>query len=310
MLNPNDEQNLDLLVRISEMYYIQGKTQKEISESLGLSRSGVSRLLQAARDQGIVQITVHNPARRLSELAQALTERFGLQECRLCPGEENYDALQSRLAYQAAESILALLKSGDIIGLGLSSTVHRMVELLPGSSDYACLRFVPISGGTNMRRGAHINYTVEMAANKFRGDYVPLNLPLFIDEPTIVAKLLEEESIKECTSFWDRLSCAVVGIGASRVDVPDGLRVPSPSTPNTAAVCGWFFDDDGQVVASRSTTSISIQQLHDTPAVLAVAGGRHKAAAILSVLRAGFVTHLATDEVVARAILHMDQQSL
>ena len=177
MLNPNDEQNLDLLVRISEMYYIQGKTQKEISESLGLSRSGVSRLLQAARDQGIVQITVHNPARRLSELAQALTERFGLQECRLCPGEENYDALQSRLAYQAAESILALLKSGDIIGLGLSSTVHRMVELLPGSSDYACLRFVPISGGTNMRRGAHINYTVEMAANKFRGDYVPLNLP-------------------------------------------------------------------------------------------------------------------------------------
>ena len=121
---------------------------------------------------------------------------------------------------------------------------------------------------------------------------------------------MEEQSIKQCTSLWDQLSCAVVGIGASRVDVPEGLRVPSPSAPNTAAVCGWFFDDDGHVVEGRSTTSIGIKQLHETPVVLAVAGGRHKAAAILSVLRAGFVTHLATDEVSARAILHMSKESL
>jgi len=60
----NDEHDLDLLVRISEMYYIQDKTQKEISEALGLSRSGVSRLLAAAKRQGIVRISVVNPAER------------------------------------------------------------------------------------------------------------------------------------------------------------------------------------------------------------------------------------------------------
>jgi DNA-binding transcriptional regulator LsrR (DeoR family) len=46
------------------MYYIQDKTQKEISEALGLSRSGVSRLLAAAKRQGIVRISVVNPAER------------------------------------------------------------------------------------------------------------------------------------------------------------------------------------------------------------------------------------------------------
>ena len=104
----NDEQDLDLLVRIGEMYYAQGKTQKEISEALGLSRSGVSRLLQAARDQGIVQITVKNPSERLQKLGEGLRQIFGLDECRVCPSEPD-EAGQLRLAYQAAELLLACL---------------------------------------------------------------------------------------------------------------------------------------------------------------------------------------------------------
>lgn len=311
MLNSyNDERDLDLLVRIGEMYYIQGKTQKDISEALGLSRSGVSRLLQAARDQGIVHITVKNPSERLQKLGQGLSEAFGLTECIVCPSEEDHGAGQLRLAYQAAELLLSCLKPGDILGLGLSTAVHSMVELLPNSSEYPCLKVVPISGGTGEARGPHINYTVQLAAQKLRADYVSLNVPLFIDEPTIVARLLEEESVKQCTSLWSQLSCAVVGIGVtSNNTVPDGLRMPvlHPHAATAAAVCGWFFDEEGQPIKGKSTTSISIEQLQKTPAVMAVAGGRHKASAVLSVLRAGFITQLVTDEDVARRVLHLNQ---
>lgn len=308
MLAYDDEQDLDLLVRISEMYYIQGQTQKEISETLNLSRSGVSRLLNAAKERDIIQFTVRNPSQRLLELGQAVKDEFGLAECRIAPVERSYDALQLRLAYQAAECLLSILNSGDIVGIGFSSTVHKMVELLPNSHDYACLKFVPISGGTGVTRRPHINYTVQLAASKFSADYVSLNVPLFIDEPTIVAKLFEEESIKQCTDLWGKLSCAVIGIGATNRAVPEGLRIPSPEIPTTAAVCGWFFDENGQVVEDKSTAAISIKQLKQTPKVLAVAGGTHSTSAILAVLRAGFVTHLVTDEEVARDILHLNKQ--
>jgi len=309
LANYNDEQDLDLLVRISEMYYIQDRTQKEISEVLGLSRSGVSRLLQAARNQGIVQITVKNPSEQLKQLAQKLTEKFGLVGCRVCPSEKNYDAGLLRLGYQASELLLDCLKPGDVLGLGLSTAVHKMVELLPSYAEYACLKIVPISGGTGVSSAPHINYTVQLAAQKLHADYVSLNVPLFIDEPTIVARLLEEESIKQCTSLWEQLSCAVVGIGVTNNTVPDGLRLPSvpPEAVTAAAVCGRFFGEKGQIIEGKSTTSISVEQLRKTPAVMAVAGGRHKASAILSVLRAGFVTHLVTDADVARAILHLAQ---
>lgn len=309
MAHYNDEHDLDLLVRISEMYYIQDKTQKEISEALGLSRSGVSRLLAAAKRQGIVRISVVNPAERLEKLAEELASRFGLKECRVCPSEPSYEDLQARLAYQAGELFLANLKAGDVVGLGLSSSIHRMVELMPESSEYPCLQFVPVSGGTGWSREPQINYTVQLAASKLHGDYVNLNIPLFINEPTIVARLLEEESIKEVISLWDQLSICVVGIGAAHQDAPQPMRIPAqtPSSEATAAVCGWFFDDHGRKLEGKPTASVSIEQLRRTPTVMAIAGGRFKATAVLSVLRAGFCTHLVTDEDAARAILHMTE---
>lgn len=301
MSNQHREQDLDLLVRISEMYYVQGINQREISEKLGLSRTAVSRLLQVAKDQGIVSISVHNPVQELNDLASALMGHFGLVDCRVTPSESEQDALLARLAYQGILVLSSILKSGDVIGLGLSTAVHKIAELMPNTSEYACLKVVPISGGIGVAQGPQINYTVQLMANKLRADYVCLNAPLFIDEPLIAAKLMEETSIRECTALWEELACALVGIGV----VPQQAQGSSFETKPIAALCGWFFSEQGESVDGKSTTSISIKQLKDTPNVVAVAGGRHKAAAILSALRTGLLTHLVTDEEVARAILYL-----
>ena len=49
---------IQLLKKIATMYYIEHLTQAEIGRSLNMSRSTVSRLLQEARDKGVVTITV------------------------------------------------------------------------------------------------------------------------------------------------------------------------------------------------------------------------------------------------------------
>ena len=48
----------DLLVRASRLYYLEDRGQAEIATLLGISRPGVSRLLQRARDEKIVEIHV------------------------------------------------------------------------------------------------------------------------------------------------------------------------------------------------------------------------------------------------------------
>ena len=58
------EQSRDIqkLVQIAKMYYIEGMTQESIAKIIGISRSTVSQLITEAKNAGLVQITIKDPA--------------------------------------------------------------------------------------------------------------------------------------------------------------------------------------------------------------------------------------------------------
>ncbi|MFR1150587.1 MAG: MarR family transcriptional regulator [Butyricicoccus sp.] len=55
----------DLLVRISELYYQQNLSQQDISKITGISRPTISRLLDEAKETGVVEIIVHSPINKI-----------------------------------------------------------------------------------------------------------------------------------------------------------------------------------------------------------------------------------------------------
>ncbi|MEA4884871.1 MAG: sugar-binding domain-containing protein [Clostridia bacterium] len=305
------EHDLSILVLISEMYYIHGRTQKDIADDLGLSRPAVSRLLQTARDQGIVNISIVDPSKRLKELEEELMLAFGLKGCRLCPSGEDCGILKARLGYRGAELLRASLQPGDVIGVGASSTVYEVIKALSETRDCPCLRVVPLSGGNLGIDGQpQINQVVHVAAQRLNAEFKYLNAPLYIGEPSIAESLMEDASIRQCTSLWDQLGCALIGVGNGNIaDIHDPYFMAALEAVGhsrvAAAVCGWFLDADGHGIKGKSTTSVSPDQLKKARNVFAIAGGKAKARAILSVLRSEFVTHLVTDEDVARAVLFM-----
>lgn len=54
-MTPNDKR---ILVKVAYMYYDENMTQQEIADKLGVSRPSVSRMLQKARQNGIVEIKI------------------------------------------------------------------------------------------------------------------------------------------------------------------------------------------------------------------------------------------------------------
>src|SRR2546428_11244379 len=68
---------LRLMVQCLELYYRQGRSQKDIAAALGVSAATVSRLLKRAMDEGLVRVELDLP--RTPELETALAERFGLR---------------------------------------------------------------------------------------------------------------------------------------------------------------------------------------------------------------------------------------
>ena len=62
-----------LLVHVAQLYYQQNLNQSEISKIVGLSRPTVSRMLEEAREVGIVEIIVHDPIRKNHDLSPVNT---------------------------------------------------------------------------------------------------------------------------------------------------------------------------------------------------------------------------------------------
>jgi len=63
--------------------------QAQIATRLDVSRPGVSRLLQEARDAGIVKIQIVDPNANGTRLEAALREKFGLKHAVVVPSDTN-----------------------------------------------------------------------------------------------------------------------------------------------------------------------------------------------------------------------------
>src|SRR5436309_12554443 len=75
-----EDQATRLLVKVAQLYHLQGLNQDQIGRQVGVSRSKVSRMLKEARERGLVEISIHYPARFSLELERRLESALGLRE--------------------------------------------------------------------------------------------------------------------------------------------------------------------------------------------------------------------------------------
>jgi dihydroxyacetone kinase-like protein len=71
-------------------------------------------------------------------------------------------------------------------------------------------------------------------------------------------------------------------------------------------IYGRFIDSEGREIDGplrERTMAIELDTARAAPARLAICGGREKTAAVAATLRAGFATHLVTDEKTAKRLL-------
>ena len=72
-----------LMAKAAWYYYHEDKTQQQISQLLGLSRMKVIKLLEQAKQAGIIQFRFRHDSMSRLELEQKLMTGFPLKDC--CP---------------------------------------------------------------------------------------------------------------------------------------------------------------------------------------------------------------------------------
>ena len=142
-----DENHRELLAQVASMYYDQEMTQSVIGEDLGLSRVKVYRLLKQAREEQIVQITIHWPIKRDIDLEKALLQAFDLKEAMvLATNPENQPTALRRLGQLGARYLEQVLKDdsvgGALVAPSLSRTAARGSGLVHDEEKH-----LPLTGG-------------------------------------------------------------------------------------------------------------------------------------------------------------------
>ncbi len=292
---------------VAELYYERDLRQPEVAAMTGFSVSKVSRLLTAAREQGIVRISVEPAPEVRPAVAEQLEQRFGV-DIRITPGHERDPAAATRLAgVGAADHVVPWLPEKGTIGIASGYTVAAMVSALPRLR-LPEVTVVPIVGGWDVQNPyLDSNQVARRMADRIGAQTRALHAPAVLDTPEMKDALLREPTIAATTSLWGRLDMALIGVGGSPESYPgyrtavdrlgDESRRDLRDMDVIGDLAGRFFCADGAFVDAWGdrTLAIPLDELRLARRVVAVAAGSSKAAPIVGALRTGLLHALITD---------------
>ena len=315
MARPRSAPDLYLLSKVSTLYYLRDQTQQEIADRLRISRPTVSRLLQEAQEQGIVQITVAPPRGLHIELESQLEERFGLAAAHVVEVDDAHPhaTLLRQLGACAASYLSRTLQPNTTIGLAWGTTLNAMVQAMSPLPTTGVHVVQTLGGIGPPDAEAYAAGLVRRLAQLLGAGAVLLPAPGVVATRGVRDALRQDPHVRAALERLDALDTVFVGIGslASNPVLNDGHSLPA-GVPAELAAAGAvgdialrFFDARGRPVRSSlddRILGITLDQLRRTPEVVAVAGGVDKVDAIHAALRTGIVRALITDRLTAETL--------
>lgn len=304
----------DDMIQATWLYHIGQMSQEEVSRRMGLSRFKVLRLLQDARDLGLVRISIEHASTGALALADRLADRFALTEAQVAPGVGGDAAAGRRAVGQLAAGWLARIgREGRVtVGVGWGRTVAAMADALTGLRN-PDLCFVSLMGSmTHTSATSPFDVCVRLAAlTGARAVFLPA--PFLADSAGDAALIRGQRMVREALDVARAADHMVISVGECTADAllqSSGILTPEEAASlidarAVADTTGKFFAADGSLAPTdlnQRAPSIELQDLHRSDVVV-LSSGAAKAPALRALLAAGFVNRLIVDEPLARALL-------
>lgn len=305
-----------LLTKVAYMYYIDNLSQQEIAASLDLSRSKVSRMLQEAKDKGIVEIKITPINSRCYDLERMLKDKFGINEAIVIPvfSTKEQSVLKS-LGRAGAEFLSRSVKQGMTIGFSMGRTLSEVANAVQVKEKIS-LDFVPITGGLGqVNPEIHANDICRRAAEGFGGTAFPLYAPAIVSNKELKTAIVQDPMIQQV--FDKAINADIIVAGVGRVAVSTFVEIGSISEQEVTQlqkdgvvgdIASWFFDANGEILdldIHNRVVGPDFREIRSKSKIVLVAGTESKQEVIAAALRGKLVDTLITDEKVARYLIEL-----
>ena len=303
---------LVLTATVARRYYFDGASKSDIAEQLGLSRFKVARLLEQARESGLVRIELDYRGELDLDLSVRLADAYGLRHCVVIDSPEDDPVLlRTNLGRAAARLLAEIVRTDDVLGLAWARSLMAMRTSLIRLAPCPVVQLTGALSRPDVDESA-----IELVRDVARTSngpafyfYAPMILP---DAATARALRTQPEVARAISRFGD-VTKAVVGLGAwqaGQSTVADAVtereRQESYDLGVRGELCGIQLDAEGNTVSTALTErliGIDAVRLRAIPDVIAIAYGTPKAEAVRAALRGGFATSLVTHSAMAARLL-------
>lgn len=302
------------VIEVAWLYYHDGLNQKDIAETLGISRATVVNYLAEAREKELIRITLAAPAFTTHRLAVELCDRFGLTAAYVVPdeGADTEDQF-ARVVRGAALWLPDLLAPGDNLGVAWGRTVFDLAEALETTrtEDMTVLQLV---GSMATPYGFTAEACSTRLAQRLGARCLNLHAPAILSSVELAQALREEPIIRIQLDEIEKLNKLLFSVGtikpdshimsaglASMADLDHYVRRGA-----AGVICGRFVDGEGRAIdgpMEDRMIGIPLERLVGLPMGILVTPGHDKLAATMAAIRGGYVTHLVTGTTVAEALL-------
>lgn len=300
------------LVEVARLYYESGLTQAKIAHSLKMSRPGVQRMIQTARDLGIVTITITDPLAMTEESGRRLQEAFGLNRVIVVPSVRgDSEATKARVGEAGARYLGQVLKGTETLGVAWGTTVRAVARALQPRR-LKGLRVVQMVGELGLATEA--SETFRAIADRLDGQAITLPAPAMEKNPTVRRSILQSAHIQEVFRILREASIALTGIGpvsseatiVKRGQVTDVVMRRLAKQGAAGEMNTKFFDARGRALPAINSQIIGmdLDDIRRIPHVIAVVSdGPGKETAVLGALRGKYIDVLVIDEGLAKKVL-------
>jgi len=311
----NSIERKKFLSKIARLYYSERLTQQEIAGRLNISRTKVSRYLDEARKDKIVEIKINLPEEDYSNLEYRIEKSFKIKECIVVPTFENKEEILKMMAGPLNNLFERILAGGSYLGIGWGSSLKGISDYINvrGKSD---IKVVPIIGGLGkIGTGVHTNSVAKNIADRLGSISYMIHSPAVLDSKEIREIVENDSNTREIIKLSEKIDTALVGLS----DIgPDSTLIKTGSFSleefkylDSLGVVGdvnlIFINENGKHVPNRideRIVRISPDRLKKVKNVIGVAFGRRKLKVILGALRSGLINILFTDEETAENIIN------
>lgn len=300
-----------LLAAIARAYYLDNCSKVDIARRFSITRFQVAKMLDDARDLGIVSIEIRDLGRVSSAREHRLAELLGIARVVVVDTADSSSVEGGELLGIAAmETLKELVRPHMTIGISWSRTLDLAARFMPTLPP---CDIVQLTGALQLPGSGTLPRIISQLGSSPGITTWPIYAPLVVDEVSTANDLMRQPEIANALARADHLDLAVVAIGSwhedestvwEKVSVSD--RHEGTAAGAVAEISGRLLDGAGAPVHTAldaRTIGVRLDQLSKARQIVAVARGVRRMEAVRATAAAGLVTCLVVDGTLAERLI-------